>query len=188
VRAIETKPLPTGSLCTKLLPDSGVALAGEGRFEGYASLFEVPDLGRDVVVAGAFRESLARRGAANVRLLWQHDVAEPIGRWLSIREDQRGLKVEGELNLAVARAREVLALLRQGAVDGLSIGYRVERAAPRRGGLRRLERIDLVEISIVTFPMLPTARISAVKLSPPRRGEERLAAAIRRAARALRPA
>ncbi|GEP09611.1 hypothetical protein MMMDOFMJ_0719 [Methylobacterium gnaphalii] len=86
----------------------------DGLFAGFASVFGVPDLGRDTVVAGAFAASVARRGAAGVRMLWQHDPAEPIGRWLSLVEDARGLRVEGRLNLAVQRAREVDALMREG--------------------------------------------------------------------------
>lgn len=158
-----------------------VATVGEtGVFEGYASLFEVADLGRDVVAPGAFAESLARRGTAGVRMLWQHDPAQPIGRWLSIAEDGRGLRVRGELNLAVARAREVHALLRDGAIDGLSIGFRVERSRPA-AGLRRLEKLDLWEISVVTFPMHPGARVSGVKRRDLPKPGEGLAAAIRRA-------
>ena len=114
----------------------------DGIFEGYASLFEVADLGKDVVAPGAFAASLARRGVGGVRMLWQHDPAEPIGRWLAIAEDARGLRVRGELNLAVGRAREIHALMRGGAIDGLSIGFRVERARTDRAGLRRLERLD----------------------------------------------
>jgi len=146
----------------------------DGTFEGYASLFEVADLGKDVVAAGAFSASLARRGVGGVRMLWQHDPAEPIGRWLAIAEDARGLRVRGELNPAVGRAREIHALMRGGAIDGLSIGF------PRtdRTGLRRLERLDLWEISVVTFPMMPGARIGAAK-------SEALAGVIRRAARRL---
>jgi HK97 family phage prohead protease len=114
-----------------------------------------------------------------VRMLWQHDPGEPIGRWLSITEDTRGLHVRGRLNLAVARAREIHALMRDGAVDGLSIGFRVERASPdRASGLRRLEKLDLWEISLVTFPMLPGARVGAVK-------HEDLAGRIRRFAALL---
>jgi uncharacterized protein len=150
----------------------------DGMFEGYASLFEVADLGKDVVAAGAFAASLARRGVGGVRMLWQHDPAEPIGRWLAIAEDARGLRVRGELNLAVGRAREIHALMRGGAIDGLSIGFRVERARTDRTGLRRLERLDLWEISVVTFPMMPGARIGATK-------SEALAGVIRRAARRL---
>ena len=144
----------------KLLSGPLAGLDAQGVFEGYASLFGVADLGKDVVMPGAFADSLAQRGAAGIRLLWQHDPAQPLGRWLSIAEDRRGLKVRGQLNLAVERARDIHALLRDGAVDGLSIGFRVERArAERPTGLRRLEKLDLWEISLVTFPMLPGARV-----------------------------
>lgn len=148
----------------KLLPLQPSRIAPDGGFEGYASVFRIPDLGKDVVEPGAFRDSLARRGPAGVKLLWQHDPAEPLGRWLSLAEDSRGLFVRGQLSLAVARAREIHALMREGAIDGLSIGFRPEKARTEpRTELRRLERVDLWEISIVTFPMLPQARISAVK-------------------------
>ena len=151
----------------------------DGHFTGYASLFGVPDLGRDVVVRGAFAESLARRGPGGVRLLWQHDPAEPIGRWLALREDARGLRVEGRLNLAVQRAREVAALMREGGLDGLSIGFRTLSAAPDRAGYRQLRAVDLWEISLVTFPLQPDAR------ADPPAGP--LAAEIRSVARRLAP-
>lgn len=155
----------------KFVPEPVAAIGDTGVFEGYASLFEVADLGRDVVAPGAFAESLARRGPGGVRMLWQHDPAQPIGRWLSIAEDRRGLRVRGELNLCVARAREVHALLRDSAIDGLSIGFRVERSRPA-AGLRRLEKLDLWEISVVTFPMHPGARVSGVSATTClRRGE-----------------
>ena len=167
----------------KLLPEPVVAVDAQGVFEGYASLFGVADLGKDVVMPGAFAASLARRRPSEIRMLWQHDAAQPIGRWLAIAEDRRGLRVRGKLNLAVERAREVYALLRDGAVDGLSIGFRVERArAERPTGLRRLEKLDLWEISIVTFPMLPGARVSALKDAPQPRT---VAATIRGSARRL---
>ena len=151
---------------TKLLAEAPAAIAVDGTFEGYASLFGVPDLGKDVVAPGAFAASLRRRGAAGIRMLWQHDPSEPLGRWLSLVEDARGLFVRGKLNLAVERAREIHALMREGAVDGLSIGFRVEQARPDTArGLRGLERLDLWEISLVTFPMLHGARVSAVKRS-----------------------
>ena len=181
---------------TKLLADPIAAVAEDGVFDGYASLFGLADLGNDTVVPGAFAASIARRGVRGVRMLWQHDPGEPIGRWLSIEEDARGLRVRGKLNLAVARAREIHALMKEGAVDGLSIGFRVERARhDRAAGLRRLERLDLWEISVVTFPMLPGARVSGVKRStslPPFRGTRNregdapsLAALIRSATRRL---
>jgi uncharacterized protein len=157
-------------------------VSAEGAFEGYASLFGVVDLGRDLVAAGAFRETLLTKPIRAIKLLWQHDPAHPLGVWRDIREDGRGLKVSGRLDLSVAKAREVHALMLSGAVDGLSIGFRAERA--RRDpatGVRRLEKLDLWEISIVTFPMLPGARVAAVKAVPGDRAG-RLAADIRLAA------
>jgi uncharacterized protein len=150
----------------KLLAEPLNKVDVDGIFEGYASLFGVADLGKDVVMPGAFADSLKKRGPADVRLLWQHDPSEPIGRWLAMEEDRRGLRVRGKLNLAVERAREIHALMCDGGVDGLSIGFRVERArAERPTGLRRLEKLDLWEISVVTFPMLPGARVERVKAS-----------------------
>ena len=148
----------------KRAPVAISSISDAGVFEGYASLFEIVDLGRDLVLPGAFRETLARRGAGQIKMLWQHEAKEAIGAWLSIEEDARGLKVKGRLNLAVARAREVLALMRDGTVDGLSIGYRTEKSfTDKMTGVRRLQKLDLWEISIVTFPMLPQARVSSLK-------------------------
>ncbi|WP_449306947.1 HK97 family phage prohead protease [Pseudochelatococcus sp. B33] len=164
----------------------------EGVFEGYASLFGVPDLGGDIIAPGAFRETLARRGAAGVRLLWQHDPGEPIGAWLSLKEDEHGLRVRGRLSLDARRARDVHALIRTGAVDGLSIGFRTERARREATGLRRIFRLDLWEVSVVTFPMAPGARV--LTTLPATKDVARtpltntpLAEAIRRAAAQLHP-
>lgn len=141
-----------------------VDIGGNGEFEGYASLFDLPDLSRDVVEPGAFAACLDRRGPGGIRMLWQHDPREPIGQWLTLREDGRGLFVRGRLSLSVARAREVRALMRDGAVDGLSIGFRAVKArSDPRMRSRRLLEIDLWEISVVTFPLLPQARVAAVK-------------------------
>jgi HK97 family phage prohead protease len=149
---------------TKRASISVASIDEEGMFEGYASLFNIADLGGDVVMPGAFTRSLRKIGAPGVKLLWQHDGKQPIGAWISLSEDQRGLKAKGRLNLAVARAREALALMRQGALDGLSIGFRPVRATRDKAtGLRRIHELDLVEISIVTFPMLPQARVETVK-------------------------
>lgn len=163
------------------LSDVGV----DGAFEGYASLFGIADQGQDVVIAGAFRASLARRGASGVKMLWQHDPAMPIGVWDEIVEDARGLFVAGRLDLGVLKARELHALMRSGAVDGLSIGFKTERARRDAAtGVRRLLEVDLWEISLVTFPMLPQARVSVVKSAPA--PQTRLIRAINRAAHALR--
>ena len=131
--------------------------------EGYASLFNVADAGGDTVLPGAFEPSLRTRGARGVRFLFQHDPAQPIGRWLELRETPRGLFVRGEINLEVARGRELESLVRDCAIDGLSIGFRTvlaQRASGKAG--RLLRTLDLWEISLVTFPMLAGARISAI--------------------------
>src|SRR5262245_14712385 len=96
----------------------------DGTFAGYASLFNTEDMGRDIVLPGAFRDSLGQRGPAGIKLLFQHKPDEPIGIWESLKEDARGLYARGRLMLDVARAREILALMRAGALDGLSIGFR----------------------------------------------------------------
>ncbi len=136
----------------------------EGEFSGYASLFGTADLAKDVVERGAFSRAIRERGASGIRMLFQHDPAEPIGTWVEMREDERGLFVRGKLALGVARAREVLELMRGGALDGLSIGFRTVRARKdARSGVRHIVEADLWEVSIVTFPMLPGARVEAVK-------------------------
>lgn len=139
-----------------------------GRIEGYACLFEEIDLGRDIIERGAFAECLAARGVGGVRLLYQHDPAEPIGVWSDIREDSRGLYVRGRLARDVQRAREVESLIRDGALDGLSIGFKAVRArTDPRSRVRRLSRIDLWEVSVVTFPMQPGARLALPSLAHP---------------------
>jgi len=160
-------------------------VTGEGRFSGYASVFDAVDLGRDAIAPGAFAASLKARGAGGVKMLFQHDPNAPIGRWLSISEDRRGLKVEGQLAMGVARAREIHELMAGGAVDGLSIGFRTVRAkSDAKSGVRRILEADLWEISVVTFPMLPEARVSSVKALTFARNAS-LAAVIRQAARVM---
>ncbi|UZE47599.1 HK97 family phage prohead protease [Rhodopseudomonas sp. P2A-2r] len=146
------------------LPPSALSLAADGTIEGYASLFGAIDQARDMVMPGAFRETLAQRGLRKIPMLFQHDPAEPVGVWLELSEDLRGLWARGRLIPDVNRARELLALLRSGAVDGLSIGYRTRRGVIEpRTRVRRLYQVDLWEISIVTFPLLDGARVDAVK-------------------------
>src|SRR5260221_14772954 len=149
---------------TKFARASLSTIEADGTFSGYASLFGKADLGRDMVLPGAFRASLAKRGAAGVKMLFQHDPNQPIGVWTEIREDEQGLFVKGKLTTEVSRAREVLSLMRAGALDGLSIGYRTVRGkTDAKTGIRSLMEVDLWEISVVTFPMLPEARVSSVK-------------------------
>ena len=137
--------------------------------EGYASLFGEIDQARDMVMRGAFADTLAARGIRRIPMLFQHDPAEPVGVWLELREDHRGLFARGRLIPDVTRARELLSLVRAGAIDGLSIGFRtVKGRIDPRTRIRRLHAVDLWEISIVTFPLLAGARVRAVKQAPSR--------------------
>ena len=153
------------------------AVSPQGQFSGYATLFGQVDLGRDRVERGAFQKSLRQRTAKQIRMLFQHDPCAPIGTWSEVREDANGLFVKGQIVTDTARGREVLSLMRAGAIDGLSIGFRTQKSrTDRKSGVRSILEADLWEISIVTFPMLPQARVAQVKgqsLSP----ENRLAAA-----------
>jgi HK97 family phage prohead protease len=135
----------------------------DGTVEGYASLFGEVDAARDMVMPGAFRDTLRRRGLRRIPMLFQHDPSEPVGIWLELREDTRGLYARGRLIPEVARARELDALVKAGAVDGLSIGFRTASArVDPATRIRRLHAVDLWEISIVTFPLLAGARLRSV--------------------------
>ena len=143
----------------------------DGTVEGYASLFGEVDQARDMVMRGAFAETLRLRGIHRIPMLFQHDPSEPVGIWLELREDHRGLYARGRLIPEVTRARELHGLLKAGAIDGLSIGFRtVKGRIDPKTRIRRLHAVELWEISIVTFPLLAEARVRAVKhsSSPPR--------------------
>ena len=149
-------------------PRTRIAL--DGRVEGYASLFGEIDQARDMVMPGAFADTLKARGIRRIPMLFQHDPAEPVGIWSELREDHRGLYARGRLIPDVERARELLSLVKAGAVDGLSIGFRtVKGRVDPRTRIRRLYAVDLWEISIVTFPLLAGARVRAVKQAAPSR-------------------
>lgn len=150
-----------------LTPDQG----REGVIEGYASIFDRLDNGHDIILPGAFTRTLAERPASSIKLLWQHDPGQPVGIIEELREDTRGLRVRARLLPELKRAREALALIEAGALDGLSIGYRTVRSrTDPTSGARLIEEIDLWEISLVTFPMQPAARIRALKAVPPHYG------------------
>jgi Escherichia/Staphylococcus phage prohead protease len=139
-------------------------IESDGTVEGYASLFGEVDAARDMMMPGAFRETLRLRGLRRIPMLFQHDPAEPVGVWLELREDHRGLYARGRLIPEVARARELFALVASGAVDGLSIGFRtVKGRVDPRSRIRKIDQVELWEISIVTFPLLAGARVRAVK-------------------------
>jgi HK97 family phage prohead protease len=145
-------------------PERRAAIDADGMVEGYASLFGQVDQARDMVVPGAFADTLRLRGVRRIPMLFQHDPAEPIGIWLELTEDFHGLYARGRLIPDVKRAREVLALVRAGAIDGLSIGFRTASArVDPKTRVRKVAAVDLWEISIVTFPLLREARVRAVK-------------------------
>jgi len=182
LRAAETKRLQSAMAIDRI--------DETGRFDGYAAIFNRVDQGRDVIAPGAFLDSLAERGAAKIKLLWQHDPAEPIGAFDEIAEDERGLHVRGRLLLDVQRAREALVLMRARALDGLSIGYKtVSASIDEVTGIRTLRAIDLWEISLVTFPMQEAARVRRVKADPAASDPDLadLLASLRRAADSLKP-
>jgi len=156
-----------------------------GTIAGYAALFDRVDAQSDVIAPGAFARSLERHARAGTApaMLWQHEACEPIGRWHAIREDRSGLHVSGALVLDTRRGREAAALMRAGALTGLSIGYvAVESHRDRGRGVRVLTEIELIEVSPVTFPAQPLARITLA--GQPFR-DEALWAAFRRARAAL---
>lgn len=162
------------------------AVSEAGEFTGYAAVFNNEDLGRDVIVPNAFTKSLQRRPAGKVKMFRQHDPQEPIGVWLDLVEDKKGLRAKGKLILDTVKGRETHALMRAGALDGLSIGFRtVKDRFDRAKGIRFLEEVDVPEISIVTFPLNPRATVSTVKGHDPERARA-LVAAINRAKEALK--
>lgn len=136
----------------------------QGIFEGYAAVFNNEDLGGDIIEPGAFKKTLKEN--PKMPILWQHDPREPIGVTLEAYEDERGLKVKGQLNLETTKGREAYALLKQGALKGLSIGYDAIKEL-WEGTVRRLKEIRLWEWSLVTFPMNPQAQVTAVKAVVP---------------------
>ena len=142
------------------------AVNEDGLFSGYASVFEEIDSYRDIVKRGAFEKTLAEsesKGRA-VPILWQHDAAKPIGVYTELKEDERGLYVEGQLNMDVQQAREALSLLKQKALSGISIGYNsVRYDTDVKSGVRRLYELKLFEASLVTFPACDSARVTDVK-------------------------
>ena len=157
----------------------GLDVQDGNMIEGYASIFGSCDQGGDIVQKGAYVRSLKSLIASgrNVKMLWQHDPSQPIGVWEEVREDGTGLWVKGRLLDSVAKGREAAELIRAGAIDGLSIGYRTVKATKNDKGQRLLTELELWEVSLVTFPMLPSARVAAKGEEPPDHGDLRELAA-----------
>lgn len=150
------------------VPLDAKAVSDTGVIEGYASVFGNVDSYGEIVEPGAFVDSLvgAKRTGRKIKLLWQHDPHQPIGVWDDLAEDSKGLWVKGRLfKDTVAKAAEAYALLKEGALDGLSIGYRTLKAEPKAGkpGVLSLLKLDLLENSVVTFAANERARVEVVK-------------------------
>lgn len=159
-----------------------------GTFAGYGSIFGNRDSYGDVVERGAFAKSLAAHAERGSRpkLFWQHDMHQPIGQWLEMKEDDTGLWVEGRLNMEVQRGREAYALLKAGDIDGLSIGYQTVSAEPdKAAGVLRLKELELVEVSIVSVGANDRALIETVKAAEIAGLRDRLAAGDRLTVRQL---
>ena len=135
---------------------SGPEPEGGVRFAGYAAVFDRVDHGGDVVRPGAFAGV-----AAGVPLLWQHLPGEAIGTVERVEEDARGLRVIGRVSGRISAGRAAARALQERAVDGLSFGYRVREA--RGASPRELLALELVEVSVVTHPMQPLARVISVE-------------------------
>lgn len=142
------------------------AVQEDGFFSGYGAVFGNIDWYNDVILPGAFTASLAKWRAKNKMppVLWNHNDSEPIGVYTNIYEDEKGLFVEGKLLVDdVPRAKSIHALLKAGAIDGLSIGYSTKKANQQGSGVRELVEVELGEISIVTQPANERSVITSVK-------------------------
>jgi hypothetical protein len=142
------------------------SISETGTFEGYGSVFGVKDSYDEIVVKGAFSDSINAHKAKGTMpaLLWQHNSAEPVGIYTEMSEDNHGLKLTGQLAMKTSRGAEAYELLKMGAISGLSIGF-VPRADSydKVTGIRTLTKVDLWETSLVTFPANDSARVQNVK-------------------------
>lgn len=158
--AVQVRDFDLEGLEVKAAGDDGYTLSG------YGSVFGVEDSYGDVVAPGAFNESLAAMAKKGRKLpmLWQHRTAEPIGVWNVLKEDKRGLYMEGSLLKGVQVSEEARIRAQAGAVTGLSIGYYTRASSKdEKTGIITLTKLDLVETSLVTFPANDDARVDAVK-------------------------
>lgn len=166
IRAPETKDAGPRRCQQRAYALTVRAAGDDGAVEGYGSVFGAKDLYDDVIEAGAFAASLAAHKAAGTMpaMLWQHDPGEPIGVWTEMAEDAAGLRVKGRLVLESERGRAAHALLKAGALNGLSIGFMAkEWTWNRETEIRTLTAVDLWEVSLVTFPAQTRARVTSVK-------------------------
>lgn len=165
---LQRKDGPIADVKAASVPLDLKALSDDGEFEGYLSTFGNVDRGMDMVMPGAFRRTLKERKLSSIKMLRDHDTRKIVGKWLAMEEDANGLKVRGKLFAmgpdAIQLAKETLTLMREGALDAMSIGYRTVKAQyDETAGIRQLMDVELWEGSIVTFPMNEMATVDAVK-------------------------
>lgn len=169
VRPLERKSSEPGRRETRAFTLSLKATGDDGTIEGYGSVFGVRDNWDDIIAKGAFATSLADHKSAGTMpaMLWQHEADEPIGVWTEMKEDAKGLYIKGQLVLETMRGKEAHALLKAGALNGLSIGFMSKQwSYDTETDIRTLTEVDLWEVSLVTFPANEKARITNVKASP----------------------
>tara|TARA_R100001129_G_scaffold179735_1_gene156875 strand:+ start:738 stop:2000 length:1263 start_codon:yes stop_codon:yes gene_type:complete len=163
----ETGSCQCDSEIKKIVFESEVKSDAKGIFTGYGSIFGNEDQGNDIVKKGAFTKSLTQRPPSKVKMLFQHKTDEPIGVFTDIYEDNKGLFVKGQLAMGTQKGREAYELLKMGALDGMSIGFKADPDKQgyneNKRGVRTLKEVDLMEISLVTFPMNESALIQTVK-------------------------
>lgn len=165
---LERKDRPSGQREHRSYSLSLKAVGDDGTIEGYGSVFGVRDNYDDVIAAGAFLDSLKAHKAAGTMpaMLWQHSSDAPIGVWTEMTEDAKGLRIKGQLCLDAEKGKEAYALLKMGALNGLSIGFMSKQwSYDRETDVRTLTEIDLWEVSLVTFPANEKARVTNVKSS-----------------------
>ena len=141
-------------------------------FEGHGSVFGNKDLGDDIVVPGAFKRSLIEKKQSGIMpgMFWMHDPGKVIGKWTEMKEDSRGLWVRGTL-AKTPLGDEVRELMRMDAVSGMSIGFQIREHDYDKEGNRLIKEIDLWEVSVVSLPMNPLARVTNVKTQTSDSGE-----------------
>jgi HK97 family phage prohead protease len=138
-----------------------------GEFQGYASVFNTVDADGDVIVPGAFKQTIQEHQERGTmpKMLWQHDFREIVGKFTEMSEDENGLMVTGHFITDVAKGREAYALMKAGVLDSMSVGFNIVDAGPgeSRSMGRVIQNVDLWEVSLVTWGANPDAKVTNVK-------------------------
>jgi HK97 family phage prohead protease len=165
-KALERRAAPANGRQVKAFALQLKAAGEDGSVEGYGAVFNTVDSWDDVIAPGAFTASLAAHKAAGTMpaMLWQHDADDPIGVWTDMTQDAKGLRIKGQLCLETACGKEAFALLKMGAINGLSVGFVAKQWAYNENtDVRTLTEIELWEVSLVTFPANDAARVTEVR-------------------------